>query len=175
MRPFETKRTAAAGDTWIGRLACRDDVMSDHTDEEMRLQRLGSSSTWESPLVDAGIWLVVLVAIAATLTFSLGPKAPGEGVDKGMHAIAYFVDTLAILLALVWRPGQEKRGFEWALWIALVILAAGGFIELAQGGFVHRDAQLADWMADAVGIGLAVLVFAVARKTLGGPRSTAAG
>jgi VanZ family protein len=56
-----------------------------------------------------------------------------------------------------------------------VILAAGGVIELAQGGFVHRDAQFADWMADAAGIGLAILVFAVARKTLGEPRSTATG
>lgn len=141
-------------------------------DEEVRLQRLGSSSTWESPLVDVGIWLVVLLATGATLTFSLGPTGPGEGVDKGMHAAAYFVDTLAILLALVWRPGQDKRGFEWALWVALALFAAGGVIELVQGGFVHRDAQFADWMADAFGIGLAVLVFTVARKTLGGVRST---
>jgi VanZ family protein len=149
--------------------------MRDLTDEEMRLQRVGLASAWDSPLVDVGIWLIALVATAATLWFSLGPTAPGHGFDKALHATAYFVDTLAILLALVWRPGRDKRRFESALWVALAVLAAGGLIELVQGGFAHRDAQFADWIADAVGIGLAVLVFAAARKTLGEARPTSAG
>ena len=135
----------------------------------MRLERTASGSPSTSALVDVAIWLAVVVTTGATLWFSLGPTAPGEGVDKGMHATAYFVDTLLILLALVWRPGRDKRGFGAALWVALGILVAGGVIELVQGGFVHRDAQFMDWIADAVGVGLAVLVFAVARKAFGRP------
>lgn len=149
--------------------------MSNLTDEELKLQRMGAASVWTSPLVDVAIWLVALVATGATLWFSLGPTAPGHGFDKGLHATAYFVDTLAILFALVWRPGREKRRFGSALWVALAILAVGGLIELVQGRFAHRDAQFADWIADAVGAGLAVLVFAVARRTLGGARSSSAG
>ena len=141
----------------------------------MNPQRVGAASAWRSPLVGVAIWLVALVAIAATSWFSLGPTAPSEGFDKALHAIAYFVDTLAILFALVWRPGREGRRFESALWVAIVILAVGGLIEIVQGRFADRDAQFTDWIADAVGIALALLVFAVARRTLGGSRATPTG
>jgi DnaK suppressor protein len=39
----------------------------------------------------------------------------------------------------------------------------GGVIEIAEGGFVDRDAQFGDWVADAVGIGLAILIYALVR------------
>ena len=132
----------------------------------MKPQRVGSTSAWQSPLVDVGIWLVAFGTTGAILWFSLGPTGPSHGVDKIMHAVAYFVNTLAILFALVWRPGRDKRGFDAAVWIAVLILLAGGLIEVVQGRFAHRDAQFLDWMADALGIVLALLVFALARRTL---------
>src|SRR5262249_9271317 len=147
---------------WFAMRSIQDDGATRHRHRSPHVSR--------SRLVDVGIWIVALLATAATLWFSLGPTAPDEGVDKGLHRTAFFFDTLAILLVLVWRPGRDKRSFDAALWVALAILVAGGLIELLQGGFVHRDAQFADWVADAVGVGLAVLVFAVARRTLGGAR-----
>jgi hypothetical protein len=47
--------------------------------------------------------------------------------------------------------------------IALGLLIVGGVIEIAQGGLVDRDTQFGDWVADAVGIGLAVLIYASLR------------
>ena len=44
-----------------------------------------------------------------------------------------------------------------------MLLIVGGVIEIAEGGFVDRDAQFGDWVADAVGIGLAVLIYALVR------------
>ena len=39
----------------------------------------------------------------------------------------------------------------------------GGVIEIAQAGFADRDAQFGDWIADAVGVVLALWVFTVMR------------
>jgi VanZ family protein len=85
-------------------------------------------------------------------------------VDKGLHAIAYFINTLAILFAVVWRPGRDDRRLkDLAIPVALCALAAGGLIEIAQSSLVDRDSQLADWAADAVGVGLALLLLIALR------------
>jgi VanZ family protein len=124
-----------------------------------------TGSVWESPLIDAAIWLVALASTGAILWYSLGPEPPGHGVDKGLHAIAYFINTLAILLAVVWRPGREDRRLrEWSIPIAACVLVAGGLIEIAQGGLADRDAQVTDWVADAVGVALALLTFTLLRR-----------
>jgi hypothetical protein len=44
-----------------------------------------------------------------------------------------------------------------------MLLIVGGVIEIAEGGLVDRDAQFGDWVSDAVGIGLAVLIYALVR------------
>jgi VanZ family protein len=119
---------------------------------------------WGSPLVDGGIWLIALIATGVTVWYSLGPRPPDHGSDWEWHAMAYFIDTLAILLAVVWRPGREVRRFDaLALPVALAVLLVGGLIEIVQGRFANRDAQVRDWLADAVGIGVAVLLFTALR------------
>ena len=103
-------------------------------------------SRWESPLVDVILWAFALVATGVTVWYSLGPRPPGHGSDKDLHAVAYFVNTLAVLLALIWRPGRTSRRYDgWALPVALGILMLGGVIEIAQAGFADRDAQFGDW------------------------------
>jgi VanZ family protein len=127
-----------------------------------------TGSGWESPLIDAAIWLVAFASTGAILWYSMGPKPPGHGVDKGLHAIAYFINTLAILLAVVWRPGRDDRRLkDLAIPVALCALAAGGLIEIAQSSLVDRDSQLADWAADAVGVGLALLLLIALRWAIG--------
>jgi VanZ family protein len=127
----------------------------------------GPASWRESRLIDTGIWAFALGTTALTLWYSLGPTPPGHGSDKQLHAAAYFVNTLAILLAIVWRPGRSVRRFDaWALLVAVGMLVLGGLLEIVQGGFVGRDSQFTDWVADGVGITLAVMVFATLRWAL---------
>lgn len=119
---------------------------------------------WDSPLVDVVIWAFAIGAIGLTFWYSLAAAPPGQGSDRQLHAFAYFVDTLAILLAVVWRPGRRgDRVAGKTVVVAVGLLGLGGLLEIAQSRFVDRAAQFTDWMADAAGIGLAVVVFALLR------------
>lgn len=132
--------------------------------DAIKSRRNRTASRWESPLIDVGIWLAALVATGLTVWYSLGPTPPSHGSDKDLHAAAYFLDALAILLAVVWRPGRETRRLKGGMLpVAVGLLIVGGVVEIAQGGLVDRDAQFGDWVADAVGIGLALLVYALVR------------
>jgi VanZ family protein len=129
--------------------------------------RIDRTDRRTSPWIDLTIWASAVGALGLTLWFSLGPAPDGPGTDRQLHALAYLVDTLAVLLAVVWRPGRGAgRSGIGVMEVALGMLALGGLIELAQGGFVHRDAQLADWAADAAGIASAVMVFGAIRWAL---------
>jgi VanZ family protein len=120
---------------------------------------------WEPSWIDVAFAAFAIGALALTVWYSLGPAPPGHGSDKQLHAVAYFVDTLAVLLAVVWRPGR-RRGLlnVRALPVAAGMLILGGLVELAQWGLVDRDAQFTDWMADALGIGIALAVFVGLRR-----------
>ena len=101
--------------------------------KKMSPARDGTTSMWGSPLVDGGIWLIALIATGLTVWYSLGPRPPAHGSDWEWHALAYFIDTLAILLAVVWRPGREVRPFDaLALPVALAVLLVGGLIEICR-------------------------------------------
>jgi hypothetical protein len=114
--------------------------------------------------LDVLIWVLAVAAIGATLWFSLGSGAGDEifGSDKLGHAVAYCVDTFLLLLAVVWRPGRARSSGIGVAPIAVGMLALGGLIELVQG-VVHRDADLLDWLSNAAGVGVAVVVFSLWR------------
>jgi VanZ family protein len=130
-------------------------------------QSNGPASRGEARWIDLGIWAFALGTTALTLWYSFGPTPPDHGSDKQAHAAAFFVNTLAILFAIVWRPGRSAGRFDaWALPVAAGMLVLGGLIEVLQGGVVGRDSQFTDWLADGIGITLAVMVFASLRWAL---------
>jgi VanZ family protein len=105
---------------------------------------------------------------AATLWFSFVATPPETNtipaVDKVEHALAYFVTTLLVLLAAVWRPGRGDGPFArwwWALLLTLIL--AGAAVEVAQG-FAGRDAEVLDWIAEIVAVALAWGVLARWRR-----------
>jgi VanZ family protein len=70
--------------------------------------------------------------------------------DKLEHALAFFGMT-------AWFGGLVRRG-RFPL-VAFLMLLFGGGIELAQGAMkLGRDEDIMDWFADAVGIGIALVL-----------------
>jgi VanZ family protein len=112
-----------------------------------------------------GWWLVAGAAIVAVVALSLGPDVTpgGEILDSLSHAAAYAALTAVVLL------GTDRRApglWIYVVAIALGLLAFGAAMEFAQAG-VHRDATVADWLADAVGITAAVAVYSLVRVLRG--------
>lgn len=128
---------------------------------------MSRTSKRHTPLTYA---LPVLILVG-TLVWSIAPfpipDLPGAlgGVP---HAVAY--------AALVWTTLNIPEAFSdtrdrprWPRILALILLAAvvGVGVELGQA-VVHRDAEMADVVADVVGITAAVLVWLLAnRRRLG--------
>lgn len=114
----------------------------------------------ESPMADApspgaplllwAIRLAAVVAALATLWLAFEPPGDGPGLipwDKAGHFLSFFVLTLLLSLALPRVPRVT---------IILALVIAGGGIEIVQG-YVGRDADWKDWIADIAGIACAAL------------------
>lgn len=101
-------------------------------------------------------------AVAVLLYLTLAPSRalPKEHLwDKAEHAVAWFV--LAAVGLAFW-PARPARiaGFAFCL---------GALVELLQWAMPFgRDGDVRDLLADSVGISIALLAWAVARKVLAG-------
>lgn len=103
-----------------------------------------------APLVLWAIRLAAVVAAFATLWLAFEPPGDGPGLipwDKAGHFLSFYVLTLLMSLALPRVP----RGI-----VILVLVLAGGGIEIVQG-YIGRDADWKDWIADIAGIACAAL------------------
>ncbi|QDT70560.1 VanZ like family protein [Planctomycetes bacterium MalM25] len=104
-------------------------------------------------------WLGVLMAywtILFTATHIPAPEAIAGAAldyDKLIHASAYFLLTTLMLRA--WRrPGGLLAGRGRHV-VAAIAIAYGAFDEATQP-FFNRVGDLADWLADSVGVTLAI-------------------
>jgi VanZ family protein len=128
-------------------------------------RRIGRVICW------LGYWLLLTVATHYPKPERFAPSLPG--LDKVAHLITFAV--LAVLGAWAWaaparRGGDRRRWIVWA--VLLVVFSAAD--ELAQP-MTGRDASLADFACDVVGIGVGLRV-AWAWLRRGSPwRSTDAG
>ena len=97
-------------------------------------------------------WQAAFVAaVAAVSALSLWPRPEGHVMvftwqDKLEHALAYA--GMGVLGLLAW-PGRRTA-------VAVALLAHGALIELAQSTTAHRLGDPADWLADALGVGIAL-------------------
>jgi len=74
------------------------------------------------------------------------PSVADTGWDKLNHVLA-FAGPMFAGLAAQGRPGRRA-----ALVLAAALLAWGGGLELLQSLLPPRQGDLADWLADAIGI-----------------------
>lgn len=90
-------------------------------------------------------------------TLMLGPFGAVEQAsliwDKAAHFIAFGL--------ILWSVGVLFRRLP-RVWAALMVLASGAAVEVIQG-FVGRDADWGDLLADALGIATALLLWAIWR------------
>ena len=108
---------------------------------------------------------VVPALLYVATIFYGGLMRPGGGgpafphADKALHAIAFGMMQVVVLRALRYLlPGLGFR--KQNLGAFVLVVAAGGLLELAQLSSAFRSAEWLDLLADAVGAGLVALVFA---------------
>ena len=129
----------------------------------------------DRPLLDAFLWLLVVVMAALVAYTSL--KAPGDGSlpgsDKLLHFLAYTGLTLSTLLAGVWAPVRGLgRLPKSALPLTVASFLFGVVIEVVQGPMPGRDAELLDAFANAGGAMTAFVIWALWRIGATSPRGS---
>ena len=121
-------------------------------------------------VIDVLLWGLTVASAVLTLWLSLGPVPPGAiafpGADKAFHGLAYFVTTLLLLFAAVWRPLRGSGPFvRFALALIVAIVASGLIVEILQGLLTQeRQGEFGDWVADAVGVFVAMVVHGMVRR-----------
>ena len=109
-----------------------------------------------------GYWKSILVLSAIAYLSLLRepsialPSVPG--IDKWIHGVMYLILTLTLL----WD--SQQRPNLW--WIAGVFSAIfGGFIEVLQELFFYpRMGDWMDWLADCIGVIIAIVVWLIGMK-----------
>jgi VanZ family protein len=94
-------------------------------------------------------WGALLFAyVAAIMPQNEAPKIAES--DKIEHMIAFF--TLAFLGRLAFRAASARR-------VAILLAGFGALVEFTQMiPALHRDGNIADWLADCVAIGVGLMV-----------------
>jgi uncharacterized protein YfiM (DUF2279 family) len=98
--------------------------------------------------------LILLVILGAAVAPAIFPWLAGlPNVDKWMHGLAF-------AMLAIWFTGQYARSSY--VRIAIMLLAYGLLIEVVQSFVPYRSAEFADLAADAAGIGIGLLIAALA-------------
>lgn len=96
---------------------------------------------------------VALIFVAALVVLLLGPGTPLEREVVGLDKVAHF----GVFGGLLWSFGVLFRRQPRIL-LAVYAIAFGAVTEVAQG-LLGRDASWLDLLADALGVGVALLVW----------------
>jgi VanZ family protein len=100
------------------------------------------------------MWSAVVVALAVVPWRNV-EMLTEDVSDKTLHALAF------VLGGLVWagsveRDGKEARAAGFSLVICLLL---GGLIEIVQGATSDRTAEFGDFVSDAIGAGIGILIW----------------
>ena len=102
--------------------------------------------------------LTAVAILLVSLTLMIGPFGGAEAAsgvwDKGAHFVVFGL--------ILWSFGVLLRRLPRLTAAALAILL-GGLVEIVQG-LVGRDASWGDLLADGLGVGVALLLWAIWRR-----------
>ncbi|MDH4051837.1 MAG: VanZ family protein [Rubrivivax sp.] len=116
------------------------------------------------PLLPRRAWLVLFWALVAVVTVLMlmphPPKPIDTGWDKSNHLLAFAAPTFAGLAMLRrWQAAAIAA-------LCLGLLAWGASIEVLQSMLPPRQGDVADWLADAVGVAVGLALYAGTRRVL---------
>lgn len=100
------------------------------------------------------------LALATSTHLPRAPELPLEHGDKYVHGVAFAL--LALLAATCWSAWRPPLRLRHALALAAILLVYAAVDELTQIP-VGRQAELADWGMDALGVIVALSLFVVFR------------
>ncbi|MFO7840738.1 MAG: VanZ family protein [Fidelibacterota bacterium] len=103
--------------------------------------------------VFTGLYAIILLTFLLLPADSL-PSHKILSVDKLWHMLSYFLLALGLMFAFReggWRHWYNRR------WSLIISLGHAGFSEVFQEFVPGRSASFGDWIANCIGIGLALL------------------
>lgn len=104
------------------------------------------------------VLVIYWLALAIATHLPRAPELPLEQGDKFLHVAAFAVlATLAATCWSAWRPPMRTGHF---LMLAAILIAYAALDEVTQVP-VGRKADVADWMADVVGILIGIGAFGI--------------
>ncbi len=113
--------------------------------------------------VTPGIAALAILVLGGLVALSLGPlpqpDMPGP-LEQLPHAIAYAAATF-VLLAVIDRKGDLRRPTIALVAVSMVLM--GSALELGQS-VIERDVEIADVVANSLGVATAVVVLSLARR-----------
>jgi VanZ family protein len=120
-------------------------------------------------LLRVGLWLTAVLVVVVITVLSFIPNPPLVW-DKLGHAAAYAVLIQSILLAAAWAPGLgEGRWWKYQTSIVVAVVCFGALIEVLQGAYFSRTADVLDATANAAGTGIGVAAWYGLRRAYATP------
>jgi VanZ family protein len=111
-------------------------------------------------LLLAGYWLTLLVATHLPVRVA---GLPRNQADKLVHFVAYAI--LAWLLSTAWQASVGRLNARHLKFVWLAVVLYGAVDEITQP-LVGRTASVIDWLSDAAGAALGLVIFQLIRRTL---------
>jgi VanZ family protein len=109
--------------------------------------------------IPAIIWLLVILIISG-FPGNKVPKIPVWQFDKLIHSIIYLVLSILLLMPFSVQYITNKKRLKTQLIIILVGISYGGFMEILQHYiFINRSGNLYDFIANAIGAIIGVLIY----------------
>jgi VanZ family protein len=94
------------------------------------------------------VWAIIIFVLCTMPSDNI-PRMRIPNIDKFFHFGVFFVQS--VLLSLLFNLRTKKNYFQIILLSTLLVFIYGGLIELLQGKFFNRTAELSDLIADITG------------------------